>query len=445
MPLDHWMLFGTFAQQDYFEYPDVGTYQGVIINANMAAHAPAGLAAFLLEKTAKSSYIIDPLTHAFQHDPEVLLSKKGEPKSSIMALAEEYGEPFISRAGKGPLSPTDLSGNAVVEALVERCVDFQCNQMTGYMKVSKAAKYLDESEVIVSPYAVIAPYFYMTETTWREWLRVNEEAARCTRALVGKDMRVFGSIVISKAVLVSKKVIDYIVETYMSLPLDGALIWIDDLEELAASKEELVSLLYLARSLRNGGKREAINLHGGYFSVLAGGPVGGHALSGVSHGPEYGEAREIVPVGGGIPIARFYIPDLHARIKYRDAVRMFTARHWLGSAEAFYANVCRCEACRETIGEDPANFTAYGESVVKTVNRRHGLTRIDFPTKEARDRCLKHYLQRKKREFDAAAGAEGDVLMEDLRKGFEKYKGIAGLEGVAHLKVWKEIFETKAN
>ena len=81
MSVDHWMTFGTFAEQRYFIYPSPDTYTGVIINANMVAHAPSGLAAFLLEKTRKDfPYIIDPLTHAFQHDVSILLDDKGSNK-----------------------------------------------------------------------------------------------------------------------------------------------------------------------------------------------------------------------------------------------------------------------------------------------------------------------------------------------------------------------------
>src|SRR3972149_11265878 len=105
---DHWMQFGTFAQKDYFEFPETGTYKGVIINGNMAAHAPAGLAAFLLEKTQSTSYIIDPLTHAFQHDPEVVKNNEGEPKASVRTLADAYGKPVCSSVGSAPLLPDDL-------------------------------------------------------------------------------------------------------------------------------------------------------------------------------------------------------------------------------------------------------------------------------------------------------------------------------------------------
>src|SRR5690349_16856718 len=58
MPIDHWMMFATFAEQRHFIYPSRQTYQGVIINGNMVAHAPDGLAAFILEKTDAIRYII---------------------------------------------------------------------------------------------------------------------------------------------------------------------------------------------------------------------------------------------------------------------------------------------------------------------------------------------------------------------------------------------------
>ena len=92
MPIDHWMMFGTFAEQRHFTYPTKDTYNGAIINGNMAAHAPDGLAVFLLEKTSNLPYIIDPLTHAFQHDPEMICTGDGEPKSSIKALGDAFGD-----------------------------------------------------------------------------------------------------------------------------------------------------------------------------------------------------------------------------------------------------------------------------------------------------------------------------------------------------------------
>ncbi len=133
MSADHWMTFGTFAQKDYFEFPRMGTYEGVLINGNMAAHAPAGLSALLLEKTARASYIIDPITHAFQHDPAAVTNKDGEPKKSVKSLAEAYGEPVANLVGQRPLLPEHLDDSTVLSGFVERCIRFQSDHIRSFM------------------------------------------------------------------------------------------------------------------------------------------------------------------------------------------------------------------------------------------------------------------------------------------------------------------------
>src|SRR5436853_4415182 len=105
MPIEHWMMFGTFAEQRYFIYPTSDTYKGVVINGNMAAYAPDGLAAFLIERT-NLTYFVDPLTHAFQHNPSFVLGTDGQPKSSISELALIYdpkGEHIRQLVGNKPL------------------------------------------------------------------------------------------------------------------------------------------------------------------------------------------------------------------------------------------------------------------------------------------------------------------------------------------------------
>jgi hypothetical protein len=182
-----------------------------------------------------------------------------------------------------------------------------------------------------------------------------------------------------------------------------------------------------------------LNLHGGYFSFLLAGKLGEGALTGVSHGPEFGEYRPVIPVGGGIPIARYYIPDLHSRIRYRDALRWFREKGWLISAEVFHSEVCNCDTCRDTIRNDPNNFVLFGESNVKNVGRGGGIVRINFPKTEAKKRCLEHYLRRKDKEFQSATNAPGEFLLEEMVKGIEKYKTVAGLEEVSHLQKWIDV------
>ena len=124
MQIDHWMTFGTFAEQNYFIYPGVDTYKGVIINGNMAAYAPDGLAAFLLEKTPSLPYLIDPLTHAFQHNTNAIKNEKNEVKKSIFNLSGYYGDPIEKHVGKRPILPEDFD-NEELRTFVERCLNFQ--------------------------------------------------------------------------------------------------------------------------------------------------------------------------------------------------------------------------------------------------------------------------------------------------------------------------------
>lgn len=435
------MRFGTFKEQRYFEYPQPGNYQGVLINANMACHAPAGLAAFLLEKTAGTPYLIDPLTHAFQHDPDAVTDGDGNPKSSVQNLADAYGDPVKSIVGKRPLLPSHLQGKALSD-FVQRCIDFQSRALAVAIAKSEASKYLDEAELSAQrrPYAVVAPYFFLTEASIDDWLPVNRRAAELAVGMREGTGKVFASIVIDQGVLADDDLRGQVVAAMNGLGLDGFLVWVDSLDEQAASRAELAGLVKLGRGLRGDGKREVINLHGGYFSVLAAGNLGNAAMTGVVHGPEFGEFRGVVPVGGGIPIARYYIPDLHVRVRYRDALRAFRAAKWLDSAKDFHENVCDCDECKRVLDGDPNNFAQFGDSTAKSVRRGRGLVRIDYPKKETTEVCLKHYLQRKRREYLASTKMPAEELLKNLRLGAEKYEPILGPDGVTHLRNWHRVF-----
>jgi len=436
--IDHWMMFGTFAQQRYFVYPRADTYQGVIINANMAAHAPAGLAAFLMEKTGGLAYIIDPLTHAFQHDPTVVQNDNDEVRASFRVIADAYGEPFRDHVGKRPILPHDFADESVLDEFVRNCCAFQETRLADPMATADAMKYLDESAAGLAPYAVVTPYFYMTETTLKRWLPVCVRAAQCA-VNAASASKVFSAVVVSQGVVASASARKRIIDEFRDVAVAGFLLWVDDLDEQTAGMDELKGLIDLARGLRGEGQREVINLHGGYFSVLAAGVLGNGAMSGVTHGPEFGEHRSVIPVGGGIPIARYYVPDLHARVRYRDTIRLLTAKGWLDDAATFHDKVCSCKECQETIAGDIQNFRAFGVGTVKPVRRGSGIIRIEYPTEETKKRCLRHYLQRKAIEYRFSATADANQLREDLTRGVTEFEDVAGLEQVAHLNLWQEV------
>jgi hypothetical protein len=437
MPLEHWMMFSTFAEQNYFVYPNNNSYSGVIINANMAAHAPSGLASFIMGKlSGHTKYIVDPFTHAFQHDPSYIKNGDRNVKKSIKLLADKYGPPISDYVGDRPLGSSDFLSNEIVTNFTRKVLDFQRDHLHDFMASSDEAKYLEESE-IKKPAAIIAPYFFLPETDWEGWLNTNLSCINAAIGLCQDEEHLFAEIVIDRGVLLDPKILKKIIEGYrqFSPRIHGCLLWIDNFDEQIVSITELSSMKNICASLRTIFP-EVINLHGGYFSILLGSVAGRNCMTGVTHGPEFGEFRSVVPVGGGIPISRYYVPRLHSRVRYREALDIFKSAGWLNSSNEFHENVCDCLECRETIAGDPTNFIKFGQDEVKNVRRGMGLVRIGFPTSETKSHCLRHYLQRKNREYQMADGAQPQVLLDELSASIRDYEPRIGHDGVSHLHRW---------
>jgi hypothetical protein len=299
-------------------------------------------------------------------------------------------------------------------------------------------KYLDKSVDELRPAVLVAPYFYMSETTLDAWLPLAIDCLRLSIEAQPNDT-VFAAVVVSQGVVLNAGLRQKLIEALRSSGAAGSFVWVDNLDEHAAGMPELEGLLSLTRGLRQENSKRVVNLHGGYFSVLAAGVLGAGALTGVAHGPEFGESRSVVPVGGGIPIARYYMPGLHQRVKYRDALQYLSAKGWLSSATDFHEKVCACPECRQTLAGDTKNFVKFGVVDVKQVRRKHGMVNIDFPTPETKERCLRHYLQRKKLEYTFAGEAMRDAVVEDLKKGRSAFVEVIGLDGVAHLDRWARV------
>lgn len=434
MAIDHWMTFATFTEQRYFAYPPDAPYSGVIFNANMVAHAPDGIAGFLMSKTDGLQYLIDPLTHAFQHEPSAIQNRYGVLKSSIDSLSQHYGLPVSETAGKRPSSPQDFLQENVLDGFVERCFLFQRERLSSTMAASEWNQYLQQEKGELEPYALVSPYFYITEANSRRWLPIAVRMAAAAHSQRGSS-KLFLPIVLSRGVLLDQELRNAIIMFFAQEALDGYLLWIDDLDETEAAGNTLSAFLDLARRLRRRPDQEIINLHGGYFSILAAGTLGKRALTGVSHGPEFGEHRGVVPVGGGIPRPKFYLPQLHARISYRDAQAYLNELGYLESPEKFFSEVCNCSECRAVLSSGVDKFTSYGDATVKLVKRDRGFTRMEFPTSVAKQQCLRHYLERKALEFRFAADSDSSLILDDLRAGYLAFREIAP-ETSGHLAIW---------
>lgn len=430
----HVALFGTFNENKYFlgDYKD--SFALVGFNANIIAHAPAGIAAFISQLN-KKFYFIDPQTHAFQQPLKTVMRKtdgKWELKKSIAGLAENYGSVIKKCAGKAQLTAGKIADEAI-EEICKNVLDFQLNLVQESTQSLDVKEFLEFSQVELRPEFLIAPYFYLELDNVENELKDNIKYITESKKIMAMDdlfsqKPLFAEIVIDKEILVDSKGIHTVIEEYSKCPADGFLIWIDDFSEVSVSETILKRYKEFLSELGHPGK-PIIAMHGSYFSIALSGEKG--LLAGVGHGIEYGEHRPVIPVGGGVPSAKFYFPKFHKRVNYNpDAQDTLLEMDWIKSRESYIREVCSCNMCKEIIKNDVENdFGKYGET--KESNKNSQL----YPTPEALDKSRRHYLNTKLTEYKKCASSPISEIINELKTSQSIAEKITS-HSFTHLKKW---------
>jgi hypothetical protein len=440
----HIVRYGTAADQKFLTGEFAETYDQLVINANMVAHMPSALATLITQK-ANKPFFIDPQTHAFQHASTHLASPKtGEIRRSIRKLVEAYGDPV-----QGPVLrsesvlPSDFEDAPTREAFCERVLAFQESSLKGEVEESGDAKYyqfLEEEGLAasfgaMSPSLLVAPYFYLDERTGRDWVPVNVACAEhCIAGSVKRGLPVAVQVVLSQDVLRSG-LLQEVVQAYSVLRPAAFLVWVDGLAEDEASVELLRAQVDLFEQL--GAAAPVINLYGGYFSVALMHTKRLSSLVAVTHSLEYGESRSVVPVGGGVPVAKFYLPVLHSRLVIRDAVRSIKVLGGFASRDQYLATICNCAECGSIIRQHPEDdFGAYGVTKSKVVRGRNGMITREYPTTETKEHCVRHYMWVKQQEYaETADVAATCATLTSVGNTLRRALGA----GVAHCQVWATV------
>jgi hypothetical protein len=440
----HLVRYGIAGDQKYLVGDLLHTYDELVINARMVAHMAAGLALFLTQRAHNKAYFIDPETHIFQHDLDYLQSTSEQSgtrlKRSVDRLIEWYGNPVeqVVKKEEQSILPEDFKDDADRREFCRRVIEFQLNAISQRVQDTENVEYyefLKEKGVVASssftPTLVVAPYFCMDGNTVDDWIDVNIACAEDSRGIAAQLGVSLGvQIVITESVLSDKNQIDRLVQKYMVLKPDVFLVWVDALSEQEVSEGLLDAFVSMLGKLRKSGS-QVVNLYGSYFSVLL---LHRNILDGVTHGLEYGEERPLVPVGGGIPTAKFYLPSLHLRLRREDAIRAVRALHGFDSVTSFHKNVCNCPQCMKTIARDPkADFGNYLRT--KRVNNRN----IPYP--ETKDNSVRHYMLCKQREFESPSS---DADLEVLRDTGSRLRRFVGAENTDHCRKWADVISRLA-
>ena len=436
----HLMRLGVHAEQRFFEN-NKDKYDIVVFNANLAHYFASGTASLMIGKLNDKSFIIDPITHAYGHHPRYIKTEgtEDEPprvKTSLAGLADEYGPPITTAIGQDrQVLPIDFPSIKEISQLAESALNFQANGLVNTLDPSDS-KYIQGSvEEILRPSFMIAPYFFMKSSNAKEWLPINQQFVVVSREIIG-EQHLFAEIVIDRGILDSIQELDEIAQSYLELEVcDGYLIWISDLSEHRSALSSLVGLKRLVTSLATSGK-PVINLYGGYFSLL----LSGTGMSGVCHGPGYGEDRDVIPVGGGMPTSKFYLTPVHHRLLYRDVQFMVSANAW-SDADDFFQEVCSGPTCvRVLSGGLRDNFNRFGREIVRVNDTGRSYS---FPTPETRELTTEHYLAAKAQEFRDVAERDLPSLTRQLQEATEKYEPYMPGAQLRYLDTWVEAIEEK--
>lgn len=438
---EHYLRLGIHSEQGFFE-SNKDKYDTVVLNANLVSYFASATATLMSTKLKDKSYIIDPITHAFGHNPQYIMTEesKGEKskvKSSLEALGKIYGAP-ISTAIATPTKPRpvtekDFSSSKSIAQFAEKVIAFQDKFLDDSIPEEDRKYFTEDPGGILKPCFFIAPYFYMESSTIDRWLNINQDLITESKRASG-NRKVYGEIVIDRGILDKQKDLDRIANAYLKLDTcDGYLLWISDLSEHDSALPTLQGLKNLVEVLAKSHK-PIVNLFGGYYSLL----LTKFGLSGVCHGPGYGEERDVIPVGGGLPTSKFYLTPIHQRLLYRHVAIMVKARVW-PTADDFYKEVCAGRVCKDTLLGDLNNFYKFGE---ETISRKSDRT-YSFPTTEARIRTTQHYLEAKLAEFNEVAQKDLGGLIRQLQAAKQKYdQSLTGAQ-LRYLDTWADAIQLK--
>ncbi len=452
LPLKPWHMirYGISPEQKYFSKEFIGTYDVLVFNGNMIAHIPTAIAKFIGDRLGIKEFIIDPLTHAFQHNPEKLSTKDTDGKlvlkSSIVKMAKAFGAPIEDKVNKHEtILPKDFKDTELRKDFCGRVLRFQKDTIQEQADKQDFMKYYKFMGInSIEPILLIAPYFYMTENTIDKWIDLNIKFINLSKEIF-PDKLIFAQLVISSEILSNENKLTKIIKKYGNTDCDGILVWINEFPEHEVGFYLLKGFIQLVKSLNKDYTKEVYNLYGGYFSVLLTSIPQQFKLSGVCHGLEYAEDRGVIPVGGGLPVSKFYYPPLHKRIRHNEVVRILRHEGYLDNPETYYKNVCNCRVCRETLKEDISkNFGKYGEARPITFRRKNQIVTLNYPLPKTRDLCLRHYLHNKEKEFKEVQDLTKEGVITNLKKNLNTCERLFGLEESAvYCKDWIRVLRNK--
>ena len=416
----------------------------VIFNATIVAYSSSAVAD--LVSVYKNQYIIDPQTHIFQHDIEAIqtIDKKGVPviKKSVLQYMDQLPlglkERYMSKSGN--LSTDDIA--PYIDELVDKVYLFETEYVDRYIEKKEYDKYLKFVNLGPRPKLVVAPYFMLKERYLNDsidsWMNLNKKIAEKFIKRNSSNYETAIQLVLEKKVLEVANISDLIKNSYNGINVDYAFVWIDDYNGFLATEKQQVNFKKILQTFNEIGIKPIMS-YGGYDAILLCHPELSYRLYGVAQSVGYGETRNITPVGGGLPVNKYYFPPLHSRLNMSNVIAILQQQGFLSmdkklASEKFFDTICACKQCKIIIKNNFDNFMLFNESVPFKVR---GTISRNRPTTDATLIAAVHFMHSKMQEWDGVETKSYNQLIDELLSAYNTYSK----NDYNTIKKWCSIYE----
>ena len=166
-------------------------------------------------------------------------------------------------------------------------------------------------------------------------------------------------------------------------------------------------------------------------------------MYGVAQSVGYGEYRAITPVGGGMPVNKYYFLPTHCRMRFDDVARILSEHGYFSASKSekehaldYYRDICNCGICHEIIRDDINGFSTYNDSIPYTVKTRNGILTKNRPTTDATLIAAIHFLNCKVFEWNYIENENLSTVLDNLKSCYAQYQP----KLVGHINKWCEIY-----
>lgn len=432
-----------------------GFFDAAIFNATIVAYSGSSVADLISMHSRR--YIIDPQTHIFQQDVSAYTTESKKThmlsiKKSVAKYLDQMPPNLAEKILKSNQKPEPTLIAQNLDPLVECVYKFQTEYINTFIQKKDYDKYLKFVNMGPRPKLVIAPYFMIksgeTYSETEMWMQYNRICLEKTIAYNRNENEeeIAAQLVLEKNAL-SEAFIELVATTYDVEDFEYIFIWIDDFNSFEAQPVYNELFFKLICTLNQLGKKP-IMAYGGYESIVLCNQSSPARLYGVAQSVGYGEYRAITPVGGGMPVNKYYFLPTHYRMRFDDAARILVDHGYFSAdktekehAQDYFRNICDCGVCHEIVGEDINGFSAYNDSIAYTVKTRNGPLSKNRPTTDAALIAALHFLNCKVFEWEYVETTEFSAVLDNLKDCYAQYQP----KFSGRIDKWCEIYGKQTN